>query len=180
MNAALQNAGALTVGENTGEGFPIYNIGYDSYILPIGDVKTVNVWRGLEETGEWIDGLDNEWAYNLDAKTYAEFTIAGSGPDVFTLTVNKAGDGSGTVTSAPSGINCGSSCSAEFDDGTSITLTATPVAGSAFTSWSGCDYLAQNECSVIMTQATTVTATFAKSRGAGINPGIMGIVLEED
>src|SRR5437870_6913325 len=39
---------------------------------------------------------------------------------------------SGTVTSAPVGINCGVTCAASFASGTAVTLTATPAAGSAF------------------------------------------------
>ena len=41
------------------------------------------------------------------------------------LTVNKDGTGSGTVTSNPAGIDCGSTCSQGFDHGTVVTLTAT-------------------------------------------------------
>ena len=46
-----------------------------------------------------------------------------------TLTVTKGGSGTGTVTSSPGGINCGADCSQAFDQGTSVTLTATPAAG---------------------------------------------------
>src|SRR2546428_97530 len=55
----------------------------------------------------------------------------------FTLTVNKAGIGNGTVTSSPAGIDCGATCSAAYDSGTVVTLTATPASGSTFTGWSG-------------------------------------------
>ena len=55
----------------------------------------------------------------------------------FTLTVVKAGTGSGTVTSSPAGITCGSTCSALFASGTSVTLTATADSGSTFAGWSG-------------------------------------------
>src|SRR5207244_8485831 len=55
----------------------------------------------------------------------------------FTLTVNKAGTGSGTVTSSPAGIDCGTSCSADYASGTLVTLTAAASAGSTFTGWSG-------------------------------------------
>ena len=44
-----------------------------------------------------------------------------------TLTVNKAGTGTGTVTSSPAGINCGTACTtqnASFANGTNVTLTA--------------------------------------------------------
>ncbi|MFM8518273.1 MAG: InlB B-repeat-containing protein, partial [Nevskiaceae bacterium] len=46
---------------------------------------------------------------------------------VFELTVAKAGSGTGTVTSSPAGINCGSTCSASFNAGSIVTLTATAV-----------------------------------------------------
>ena len=51
------------------------------------------------------------------------------------LTVSKAGTGTGTVTSSPSGINCGSTCSTTANN--TYTLTATPISGASFTGWSG-------------------------------------------
>src|SRR6266540_3054391 len=66
----------------------------------------------------------------------------------FTLTVNKAGIGSGTVTSSPPGIDCGATCSAAYDSGTVVTLTATPATGSIFTGWSGCDTVSGTTCTV--------------------------------
>jgi lysophospholipase L1-like esterase len=53
------------------------------------------------------------------------------------LTVTKAGNGGGTVTSAPVGIACGADCTEEYTYGTAVTLTATPDTGSYFSSWSG-------------------------------------------
>ncbi|MEX2528602.1 MAG: hypothetical protein WEA09_13300 [Gemmatimonadota bacterium] len=61
-------------------------------------------------------------------------------PTLHTLTVGLSGDGTGGVTSQPAGINCdsdGNGCSAEFEAGTSVTLTATPSATHDFTGWSG-------------------------------------------
>jgi hypothetical protein len=78
----------------------------------------------------------------------------------FTLTVNKAGMGSGTVTSSPSGIDCGTTCSAAYDSGTVVTLTATPAFGSIFTGWSGCDAGSGTTCTVTMSAARSVTASF--------------------
>ena len=77
-----------------------------------------------------------------------------------TLTVVPAGSGSGTVTSSPAGIDCGSSCSASFDEGTVVTLTATPAAGSTFTGWSGGGCSGTGACQVRMSAAESVTATF--------------------
>ncbi len=54
-----------------------------------------------------------------------------------TLSIQKSGSGSGTVTSNPAGINCGSDCSEPYTSGTIVTLAATPDAGSTFAGWSG-------------------------------------------
>ena len=45
--------------------------------------------------------------------------------------------GSGSVTSNPTGISCPSTCSASFNSGTPVTLTATPAQGMSFIGWSG-------------------------------------------
>ena len=76
------------------------------------------------------------------------------------LTVNKEGSGTGTVASAPAGIDCGSTCSAAFEVGATVTLTATPTAGQYFTGWSGEGSNGTGTCAVTMTQSRTVTATF--------------------
>ena len=76
-----------------------------------------------------------------------------------TLTVTKAGSGTGTVTSSPAGINCGATCSAQFGDGAVVTLTASASSGSIFTGWSG-DCSAAGACTLTMTAARNVTATF--------------------
>src|SRR5207245_1465420 len=68
----------------------------------------------------------------------------------FTLTVSKTDLGDGTVTSSPAGINCGSSCSASYVSGTTVTLTATPDLLSGFGGWSGCDSVSGNTCTVNM------------------------------
>ena len=54
-----------------------------------------------------------------------------------TLTVSQSGIGTGTVTSNPAGINCGSNCSDSYNCGTTVTLAATPAQGSVFSGWSG-------------------------------------------
>ena len=76
------------------------------------------------------------------------------------LTVSKAGAGSGTVSSTPAGIDCGSDCSESFEENTLVSLTAQPVAGSVFTAWSGACTGAAG-CEVTMSTAKAITATFA-------------------
>jgi hypothetical protein len=81
-----------------------------------------------------------------------------------TLSVLRQGDGSGSVTSAPSGIACGTACSAQFNSNSTVTLTATPTANSVFTGWTGCDAVSGATCSVTMTSARGVTAIFMLKR----------------
>jgi IPT/TIG domain-containing protein/List-Bact-rpt repeat protein len=88
-----------------------------------------------------------------------------------TLTVTEAGTGSGTVTSNsspanPTQINCGATCSASYDYGTVVTLTATPATGSTYTAWSRCDAVSGATCTVTMSAARSVTATFTRQRFA--------------
>jgi hypothetical protein len=76
----------------------------------------------------------------------------------YTLLIQKVGTGSGTVTGG--GIDCGSTCSLSLAGGTSVTLTAAPSTSSSFTSWSGCDSINGNTCTVTLNQNRIVTATF--------------------
>ena len=77
----------------------------------------------------------------------------------YTLTVTKAGTGSGAVTSSPAGISCGADCSESYSSGTVVTLSAAAATGSGFSGWTGaCS--GTGACSVTMTAARTVGATF--------------------
>ena len=78
----------------------------------------------------------------------------------YSLTVTAAGSGSGSVTSSPAGISCGTACSASFAVASSVTLTATPAASSTFSGWSGA-CTGTGSCSVTMDAAKSVTANFA-------------------
>jgi hypothetical protein len=84
-------------------------------------------------------------------------------PEKFSLTVSV--NGSGLVTSSEGGISCSDgsagTCSASIEDGTAVTLTASPNAGFGLASWDG-DCTGSGSCQVIMTLARNVTATFAR------------------
>ena len=87
----------------------------------------------------------------------ATFNTTGAGP--FTLTASNAGTGSGQVRSTPAGIRCGTDCTEAYANGTVVTLTASPAAGSTFTGWSGA-CAGTGTCAVTMNAAKAVTATF--------------------
>ena len=78
----------------------------------------------------------------------------------YALSVTPAGSGTGTVTSSPAGITCGATCSANFNGSTAVVLTAVANSGYSFTGWSGACSGAATTCTVTMSQAQSVTATF--------------------
>lgn len=83
----------------------------------------------------------------------------------YKLTVTKIG--SGTVTSAPTGITCGSDCTQNYAQSKIVVLTATPAAGYTFNGWSGTAItcLGTGTCSVTMDAAKTVQANFTAITG---------------
>ena len=75
------------------------------------------------------------------------------------LSVSKEGNGTGSVTSSPAGIDCGTECSANFDPHMTVTLTVTTGLETVFSGWAGaCS--GTEDCIVSMDQARSVTATF--------------------
>jgi len=103
----------------------------------------------------------------LGIAAYLAITLSGCGggvpesapkPTDFSLTVSSSG--SGTVSSTPAGINCGTTCSASFAAGSSVTLTATPAAGDSFSGWSGACSGA-GKCTVVLNADTAVGAAFS-------------------
>jgi len=71
-------------------------------------------------------------------------------------------NGAGTVTSDVHGISCGIDCSGVYAHGSRVTLTATVTEAdnSMFSSWSGCDEVSGNTCTVLMDEDKNVTANF--------------------
>jgi hypothetical protein len=78
----------------------------------------------------------------------------------FTFTVAKTGAGTGTVTSSPMGVDCGTRCAVTYNYGTIVTLTALPDDASDFTGWSG-DCSGTTTCSVTIDGTRSVAAAFA-------------------
>ena len=79
-----------------------------------------------------------------------------------TVTVNVAGDGTGTVTSVPEGIDLTSGDDAgtlQVESGTTVTLTAVAAAGSSFDGWTG-DCTGTDPCVIEVDSDAGVTATF--------------------
>jgi hypothetical protein len=93
----------------------------------------------------------------VEATVTATFNLAPP-PGTFNLVVAKVGTGSGTVISDPPGIDCGTTCSNTFQNGTTVTLTAASSSGSTFIGWSGGGCVGTGTC--LVDTAATLTATF--------------------
>ena len=126
-----------------------------------------------------LHGLNSLEDISCPTSTFCEavnqsgFGIAGSGNGVsqHSLTVSKAGTGTGAVTSTPAGIQTAVlTCSQSFGAGASIKLVAVPAPGSTFTGWSGGGCTSTGACEFTLSADSTITARFtanASDEGGG-------------
>lgn len=103
-------------------------------------------------------------------RTYTLTCQPGNVADSVTINIvsnpilNVIKSGRGTVTSVPSGINCGNDCSEAYPSGSTVTLTAVPDSGRIFTGWQvqgGGICSGRGTCTVSMNGDKTVIASFA-------------------
>lgn len=138
-----------------------YIVGEDDYVVPL----LAGAFREESFAYNWTCSLDQDLIqiFADGGNAVSESIEANNGRSLlvdcptYTLSVFKAGTGLGTVTDT--GINCGADCSESYPAGTSVTLTATPAAGSTFAGWSGaCS--GTGGCILTMNSNKSVTATF--------------------
>jgi chitodextrinase len=114
-----------------------------------------NVWTGAD-----LGAVATSYTASVAGQDSVLLLVSEAG-NGNTLTVTKSGTGTGTVASSPAGITCGSTCTASYTSTTSVTLTATPSSTSTFTGWSGACSGSATTCTVAMSAARSVTASFA-------------------
>jgi Divergent InlB B-repeat domain/IPTL-CTERM motif len=107
--------------------------------------------------------------------------LGGSGPYTITFgpwftlsTLAVTTTGQGTVTSAPAGINCGSTCSQSYPLGTLVVLTASPSPGWIFQGWTGACTGGSTTCSVTVNAPTFANAVFVSTAGIALNVVVTG------
>ena len=100
----------------------------------------------------------------------ASFSVAPA--NTYQLIVSSNTNTSGTISSNPAGINCGSDCTEIYNSNTSVTLTATPQSGYSFVSWSGA-CTGNTSCTITMNQNQGVTAYFSSGDTANLCDGLI-------
>ncbi len=150
INGAVQNIGGNCSGAGlvgaSGE------VPWDAVSIPITAGVHTLTWSYVKDANT-IEGSDAAWIDKLVLPQTSNAPVA--------LTVSKTGNGTGTVTSSPAGINCGSTCNTTIPPGTVVTLTAAANANNYFAGWTGCTSATHATCQVTVTNAVAVTASFA-------------------
>lgn len=123
-------------------------------------------------TGFLISNACTDYYLSFDLAAEDPFIFNNNFPlrRLFTLTVNKAGGGTGTVTSDPAGINCGADCTENYPQDTLVTLTAHPGVKSYLVGWSGDCAGTERTAQVTMDADRTCTATFGYPVGGVVVP----------
>jgi hypothetical protein len=93
-----------------------------------------------------------------------------------TLTVGSTLPGAGTIDSSPNGISCGTVCSASFDPGTVVTLSASDFPGYFQTDWYGAGCSGRRDCVVVLNSDTAVVAGFVRRVAVSADAGTGGSV----
>ena len=156
---------------------------YDLTVTKTGQGSITSAPTGIDCGSDCIEAYRPNTAVNLTAKAAAGYQFIGwSGActgtkpscavtmraaknvnalfqPIFSLTLNKSGMGSGTITSTPTGISCGSDCTHDYLQHTIVTLSAKATKGSRFAGWSGA-CTGFSSCQVNMNTAKTITAAF--------------------
>jgi YD repeat-containing protein len=165
LTVSVSGAGSGTV---TGSGIDCGSTCSTSLTNGATATLTANVAIGSSfvSWGGACAGTAPTCSVTMSAAQAVTATFASSSPNTFTLNVTRNGTGSGSVASSPLGIDCGLTCSAVFNTGTSVTLTALPASGSTFAGWGGnCSGL--SSCVLAMSTGRNVTASFTNNSGSG-------------
>lgn len=130
-----------------------------SFSLAVGAsrVVTVSINSTAGDPGNY-DGTVTFTDSNAGAKQVPVALVLAPSSSVRTIDVGT--NWCGTVTSSPSGISCGTTCSAGFDYNDTVTLTATPNTQCLFIGWLG-DCAGQDAtCDLLMTSNKSATPIF--------------------
>ena len=180
IDVASSTAGAALTGFNaptavavTPDGAKVLVVNSGDHTITAVDIQTAGgsppqIIATAAGTTSSLAGIavspDGSHAYVSDALANTVSEIGSSG----VITIALAGNGLGSVSSAPAGASCGTACQARFPRGSSVALNALAGTGSNFSGWSGAG--CGNGLVTITSAPITCTATFTNvSPSTGAN-----------
>jgi hypothetical protein len=129
-----------------------------------GEIKTTHEKEIVEAHGIAVSGSTSDvYVADVGAGRVEIFAPAGNRD---ALTVTRAGSSLGSVSSAPAGIACPSTCTTSFPEGEQVTLTATAPEHASFLGWSGGGCSGTGPCQILLTASVAVQAVFTQDRPA--------------
>ncbi|MBL8520810.1 MAG: hypothetical protein JNK75_09060, partial [Betaproteobacteria bacterium] len=134
-------------------------------ILQMDDGRQITIAFDPAAIGGTIEIRNAQGAVTLSEALPAGVNAPPLAAPVLTLSTARMGNGVGTVTSNPAGIDCGVDCAEGFGYDTQVTLTATAAMGSAFTGWRGGHCAGTGVCVVRADDAKFITAEFTSLSG---------------
>lgn len=141
----------LTATPKSGHTFKGWNPGCEPTNQPTCTIS-------VEDQPTWAGAIfDNDKAPQLPTTIRVEFLL------------KRGGNGAGRITASK--LDCGSSCSAKYDYGQSLSLTAKADTGSVFDGWNGVCSKTTTTCTFPVGPITTIRASFAKDTVAPSVPG---------
>jgi hypothetical protein len=156
----VQNATGSSLTGTASVGSPFSIVSGGTFSLTPGASQAVTVRLRSTTIGSFASNVN----FTANGDTVSR-TVTGSVTSLAdaALVITRNGTGTGTVTSTPGGITCGSDCTESVVAGTSVVLTATAAPGSVFAGWSGGGCSGAAACTLTVNANTTVTATFTSS-----------------
>ncbi|MCM5680338.1 hypothetical protein M8A51_12440 [Schlegelella sp. S2-27] len=130
---------------------------------------TFTGWSGSCRGTNLVCRVSNSRSRDVRA-TFSQAPVAVTN---YSLSVSVSGTGS--VTSNPGGISCGSggsACTGSFANGTGVALSAQAPSGYTFQGWGGACSGTGSTCQVTMSQARSVSASFAVAQPTSHTLGV--------
>jgi len=139
------------------------NISYDSTtnILPYSLYPTGGMSLAINVLMINSHNFIGVYGYEASTLVHKLVAVAGQIKTPTLLSVEKIGNGTSTITSNISGINCGTDCSETYSNKETVILTANTSSGSKLDYWLGCDSVNGNQCTVTMDSDKNVIAQFS-------------------
>ena len=159
-------------GNVSGEGGAI-NCGANGNVcsarFPVGETVTLTATPAVGETFSGWSGACGGTATTCTVLMDSGKGVSATFSPESQLAVTVSGNGN--VSGESGAINCGNNgnvCAAKFANNKTVTLNATPAAGSTFLGWSGACGGTSTICTILMNASKSVTATFSGGTGATV------------